>query len=255
MSWGYVIAGVATIASSAISSSKSKSKSKNTSEVFQPQVFTDLYQGARQALGRINPNDLQAAAGSLFDAGGNFLSTLMDNASGNSPAGQYLTQTLNDTGLVDEQIGQLQSELGQFFGEQLLPQIQSQAVSAGQLGGGRQGVAQAQGIQYLGDAFTKGVLGIRQADQQRRDNLALNLGQMQTEAAGAGIGALANLYALAQNQTLAPLAPWAAYSDIIGRPTVLGQGSSSSSSSSWSWGGMDFSGLTGTTTTPKKEGS
>jgi len=166
---------------------------------------------------------------------------LQQIAGGNDPA-------------VGNQIGQLGQDIQRQF-NQLLPGIESQAIGGGQLGGGRQGVAQGLGLQASQDAFGRGAAQIRFDDLSRQLQAGTALGQQQGQA-GAQLGNLglqqgigeagfdlqglqsatqANLGGLDQLQNLfnlgfspfqAEFSPLLSLAQIIGDPTVLQQGSS-----------------------------
>ena len=57
---------------------------------------------------------------------------------------------------IEAQSAALQSGLGSLFRNEINPGIESEAIAAGGLGGGRQGVAQGVAAGQLGDAFTQG---------------------------------------------------------------------------------------------------
>lgn len=141
---------------------------------------------------------------------------------------------LADTGVADQQIASLGSDLGRFFSEELNPAITSRGVASGTLGGGRQGVAQAKAASSVAREFAQGATAIRAQDVQRKDTLAGMLAQDRLGAAQAGIGALSGLYGIAEGSSLAGLSPYMALSQILGGPTVLGESASFGTSSSFS---------------------
>jgi len=155
---------------------------------------------------------------------------------------------------VGQQIGQLGSDLERQFG-QLLPGITNQAVGGGQLGGGRQGVAQGLLGQATQDAFGRGATDIRFQDLQRQLAAAGQLGQQQQQAGGAlgqlgtqqgiaqggldlqglqgqaqtqlgGLGQLQGLFNLGFSPFEAQFSPALNLAQIIGQPTTLSQGES-----------------------------
>lgn len=189
-------------------------------------VFSQLYGGAAGAAGKaaqLAPM-FQGQAADLYTGGMKFLDTLSQE----SP----LLARLNETGTADEQIAALGSDLGTFFREELNPAITSQGVATGTLGGGRQGVAQGKAASSIAREFQRGATGIRTADVARRDSLAGMLAGDQIDRAQAGLGALPMLFGLAEGGMTAGLAPYAALSQILGGPTVLGESSSYGAASS-----------------------
>lgn len=195
-------------------------------------VFSQLYGGAAGAAGKaaqLAPM-FQGQAAELYAGGTRFLDTL--------EAESPLLARLSDTGTADEQIAALGGDLGQFLREEINPAITSQGVATGTLGGGRQGVAQGKAASSIAREFQRGATGIRAADVSRRDSLAGMLADDTLGRATAGLGALPGLYGLAEGGLTAGLAPYAALSQIIGGPTVLGDSSSYGISSSR---GEDFS--------------
>jgi hypothetical protein len=189
-------------------------------------VFASLYGGAAGAAGKaaeLAPL-FQGQAAELYAGGNRFLDTL----EAESP---FLAR-LSETGTADEQIGALGEDLGTFFREELNPAITSQGVATGTLGGGRQGVAQGKAASSIAREFQRGATAIRTADVNRRDTLTSMLADDTLSRANAGLGALPMLFGLAEGGLTAGLAPYAALSQIIGGPTVLGESSSYGASTS-----------------------
>jgi hypothetical protein len=168
---------------------------------------------------------------------------------------------------VQQQIDLFGGDLARQF-QQLLPGIESQAIGGGQLGGGRQGVAQGLLGQATQDAFGRGAADIRFQDLNRQFGAAGALQQGQTQAGGAlgqlggqqalgtaglnqaglmgagqlglgGLDSLQGLFNLGFSPFEAEFTPLQNLAQIIGGPTVLGQGTSFGQSSSF---GLDTSG-------------
>ena len=212
--------------------------------------------------------DFTAAGSEGFQQG---LTNLGDQASGNTPALQQLQRIAggNDPALQN-QIGQLGTDITRQF-EQMLPGITNQAVGGGQLGGGRQGVAQGLLGQSSIDAFQRGATDLRFQDLNRQLGAAGQLGGLQGQAAGAqaqfgGQGALgggqlqqagqlgAGQLGLGAQQGLESqfnlgLAPFAAQfgplsqlAQILGPPTVLSEQSATGSGKGFDFGVLQFGG-------------
>jgi len=76
-------------------------------------------------------------------------------------------ELMNPAEQIAAQEASLKAGLSNLFGNTLMPQIASQSVLAGGLGGGRQGVAQANAMGELGQAYTQGLGDITaRANQQ-----------------------------------------------------------------------------------------
>ena len=122
-------------------------------------------------------------------------------------------------------IDQLSNQLNRNFTEQINPTITGEAINSGGLGGGRQGVAQGIAARGTQEAIAQGT----QALQSNAFGQSLQANQ-------SAIGNLGNLFQTGtagfQNQ-FAPLQNQAA---ILGRPTVIGRGSSSSKATDMSGG-------------------
>jgi hypothetical protein len=154
--------------------------------------FLGGLQGTQQALGGALPGQggTGAALGGLLGQGFGNQSTfgqglLGRQALGRDPAGQALqAQAFGQNPALGEQIGQLGTDITRQFTQGLLPQIQGQAIGAGQLGGGRQGVAQGIGIQSALDAFSRGATDLRGQDIGRQLQAAQALGGLTGQAAG-----------------------------------------------------------------------
>ncbi len=266
----------------------SKTKSRSGSE---QSTFVDPSQQPFLDFARANAQQLagqqQQQIGGLFDlAGGlggqgqNFLGglqstqqTLQQGFGGGFGQGQggidALSQLSQGQGLgqgqlqriaggndpaVQGQIDALGSDLARQF-SQLLPGIESEAIGGGQLGGGRQGVAQGLLGQATQDAFGQGAADIRFQDLQRQFGAASTLQQGQTQAGGAlgqlggqqalataglnqagqlgsgqlglgGLQSLQGLFNLGFSPFEAEFTPLQNLAQIIGGPTVLGEGTS-----------------------------
>ena len=163
--------------------------------------------GFQQALGGLGQQ-----AGQLGAAGANnpFLSQLQGQAGGN-PA------------LVAAQTGQLSDVLAQQFNEQLNPAISRQAQGFGQLGGGRQGVAQGLAIQGQQRALAAGNVGFQQADAARAQQAALGGGQLFGQGIQQGFQGLGAQAGFLGQGLQAQFQPGQQLAQLIGGPTVLSQ--------------------------------
>lgn len=235
--------------SRAHSTSSSQSSGFNVSgsrdSVFGADLFSELFSNASRVAGGINTDPLTTTANRLFDSGAGFIDELAALSGGGNvgPGEQYLAGELGGGDeLVGQQIDALQSDLGEFFSETLMPGIKSDAIAAGGLGGTRQGVAEGIAGKGLLRSFAEGALGIRQNAQARRDSIAQTLATTQLQrrlaAAGAGIAALPAQFDMLEAGNLAALSPFMALADILGAPSILndafsfGAEQSSSTSSS-----------------------
>lgn len=203
--------------------SRSAGQSTSVQNVWNADVLKQLYAGALSAL----PNtDLFAGqAAELYGAGTSILDTL-----GVGAGEDYLSGRLTDTTARDEQLGALKTGLGDLFREELNPAITSHAVATGTLGGGRQGVAQAQAIKGIAKQYATGAADIIGRDQLARDTAAGTLIAGKNQAASTGFAGLDSLLGIGVAGLGAPLSPYSALAQILGGPTVLTQGQSTESS-------------------------
>ena len=137
----------------------------------------------------------QAAQGLFQTAQGQFNPTqgqgfLAQQAQGLDPASQALQQqAFGQNPQLQNQIGQLGTDITRQFEQGILPGIQSEAIGAGQLGSSRQGVAQGLGIQSALDAFSRGATDLRGQDIGRQLQAAQALGGL-TGGAAQSLGGL-----------------------------------------------------------------
>ena len=219
-----------------ISGSKSSSQSTSTQDVFAADLFRKLFGEASNVAGGIDTAGLTERANELFDSGTGFLGDLQEISAGEDVSGQFLSSLISgEGGFVDENIAALSEDLGQFFNEELLPGITSEAVGGGQLGGGRQGVAQGKAVESIGREFRRGSLDIRNADLRQRQDAARTLSAQRLSASQAGLTGAQQQFDLANAATLAPFSPFLTLSQILGSPTTLTQSQSSSKSKSLSF--------------------
>lgn len=208
----------------AISGSRQDAQSTSEQEVFLQDFFRRLFSGATDVAGGIDTQGLTDAANALFSSGSGFLSDLQGISAGTDVSGEFLRGTISgEGGLVEENISALGEDLSQFFNEELLPGVQSEAVAGGQLGGGRQGVAEGKAIEAVGREFRRGSLDIRNADLRRRQDAATQLAAQRLSASEAGLTGAQQQFELANAATLAPFSPFLTLAQILGDPTVLTQ--------------------------------
>ncbi len=217
-----------------VSASSSSSQSSSSQEVFQGDLFARLFGDASNIAGGIDTSGLTDAANQLFTSGSGFLGDLQGLSAGTDVSGEFLSGVISgEGGFVDENIAALGEDLGQFFNEELLPGITSEAVGGGQLGGGRQGVAQGKAIESVGREFRRGSLDIRNQDLRERSEAARALSAQRLSASQAGLTGAQQQFDLANAATLTPFSPFLTLAQILGSPTVLGESQSSSSSKSF----------------------
>jgi hypothetical protein len=142
----------------------------------------------------------------------------------------YLSSRLTDTSARDAQLDTLQTRMGSLFSEELNPAITAKHVAGGSLGGGRQGVAQAQAVGRVQREFAAGASDIISRDQAAKDAAAVQLMAGKNAAATTGLNALPNMLGLASAGLGAEMSPYTALASIVGGPSVLTQ----SGSQDWS---------------------
>lgn len=264
-------------------SSKSKSSSQQQSRTFvdpqQAPFLQNLRAGATQLAQQQLPQVSQVGrqlGGELLGAGGQALGNLQGIQGqlqgplrGQRAVGQAASalqqQAFGQNPQLGEQIGQLGLDIGRQFSQQILPGIQSEAIGFGQLGGGREGVAQGLGIQASQDAFQRGATDLRSADIQRRleaagalGGLGLSQQDIQSQALQAagglnigGLGELGNLFNLGLAPFAAEFGPLQQLAGIIGDPTILSKstGTSTGKASGFDVGIFQFGGSSTEATT------
>ena len=235
------------------SKSRSTSSSQSSSRSFvdpAQQPFLDFLrtqaQGVQQGQQQARTQSGFDLSGQLLGAGGQGLSNvgaIQGQLQGNLPgfggaqdAQQALRQqAFGENPELQNQINLLGQDIGRTFTQQLLPGIQSEAIGFGQLGGGREGVAQGLGLQSALGEFQRGASTLRSDDINRQLSAAASLGQLglgqqgqtssQLESAGAlnlgGIGALQGLFELGQSGFGEEFAGLEQLAAIIGDPTIL----------------------------------
>lgn len=206
--------------------SGSSGGSRSTSSVFASDLLKQLYSGALTAADSINPALATDRVNQLFTGG----SSIIDSLSGGGAGADYLERRLSgdNSDILEAQIGAIGSDLGSFFRDEINPTLTGNAVSAGALGGGRQGVAQAGALSDILKEFSTQAANLRAADVTNRDAAALgllNANNANAQTAFGGIGTLAGL-----SSGTEALGPYAALSQILGGPTVLTDSSSEQSS-------------------------
>jgi len=201
--------------------------------------------------------------GAGFGQGQAGIEGLQGIVSGQNPAAQALQQQAQGQNpFLQQQIGQLGEDVTRQF-ERGLAATNAQAVGAGQLGGGRQGVAQG----LLGESatrqFAQGATALRSQDIGRQLQASQSLlgaqgaagqalgglgqqqglGNQQAQLQGllgqgqlglGGLGQLQGQFNLGLSPFEAQFSPLQNFAGILGGPTVLSEGSSTGSSSAFS---------------------
>ena len=213
--------------SDSASSSGGFSAAESEQSVAFEDIFARMFGGAEGAAGGLDPSMLTGAANSLFSSGSGFMQGISGNQ-GNA----YLQDRLSgDNEAMQGQIDMLGQDLGNFFNQELMPGIASESIQGGQLGGGRQGVAQGKAISEMGNQFTRGATELRAGDVAARDQAAMSLSGNAVSGAMAGFQGMGAMAGIADMGFNAGMAPYERLAAIMGGPTVLG--SSSSNSADW----------------------
>ena len=192
------------------------SKQQNTSESYvdpsqQPYLNWIRNQGLWQASRSMGQQGtLQGISQGLMGQGTQFLNNL---------------QGIGSPEMQAAQIGQLGTQLGDFFSEQINPAIRGNAQQAMQLGGSRQGIAQGLAAGKLGQAFSSGATDIMANAQQQR-----------LQASMGGLSQLPGLMGVAGDPYTAQYNPLMQFAAILGGPTVLNE--SQGSQQAWGMSGL-----------------
>ena len=208
--------------SGSVSGGVSAGGSESSESIAFEDVFARLFGGAEGAAAGLDPSLLTGAANQLFSGGIDFL----DQLGGGADTEFLESRVRGEGGVLEEQLTGLSEDVGKFFNEQLLPGITSDAVQGGQLGGGRQGVAQAGAVDTAAREFTRGATALRAGDIEARDRAAATLGEQRIAGASAGLSQLGSLAGIADFGFGADLAPMERLAAILGGPTTLGESSS-----------------------------
>lgn len=193
--------------------SSGTSFSRTQQDVFLGESFERLFGGAESAASRVATQPITDTANRLFNRGTRFIEEFERVAGGGDDVSAPTT--------TDAQIEQLQSDIGRLFSEELNPEITSAAATVGGLGGSRQGVAQAGATRVAAEEFARGATDIRTRAIERDIGIAERNRAARQQAAQAGASLLPQQFDIAQAGATAPLAPFMALSDILGRPTTL----------------------------------
>lgn len=215
--------------SSGASQSTNASQSASSQRIAFEDLFAQLYGGASSVTGRLAANApaLSEQAQLLFSGGTQFLEGL-----GGGAGEDYLASRLGPNAELDEQIAGLSADIGDFFRNEINPAISSSAIGNGQLGGGRQGVAQGLAAKAAAREFQTGVTNLRTQDLAARDAAARELMAGRTAAAGTALTMLPGMLDLATGGFNAELAPYAALAGILGGPTTLTESTSTATGQS-----------------------
>jgi len=211
-------------------------------------------------------DQLQTFQGGGFGQGQGGVDALQGLASGSNPSLQALQrQAFGQNPALQQQIDQLGADITRQF-QRGISATNVDAVGGGQLGGGRQGVAQGLLGEAATESFAREAGNLRSDDIGRQLSAAAQAAGLQGQAGGqlgglglqqgqggsqqqlqallgagqVGLGGLGSLQGI-QNLGFEPfgqqLNPALALSSIVGQPSVLSQGQSSSRGSAFDVGG------------------
>jgi hypothetical protein len=212
-----------------VSSGDSKSRSSGSSQTTvwnrQAPYLQNLYQQAAQQYSRAMSQNIggQSAGlvGNLFGGAGPYAQA------GTNPAIANLMQRSQaGNPYIEQQVAGLGQDLGNFYRQQLLPGIASQAGLAGQPGGTRQGIASGLAGQGIAQQFASQAANLRGGAYALGNQAALGAGNL----AQASVANLPNLYNLGMAPFMAQWLPLQQYAGLIGDPTLV----SRSRNRSWS---------------------
>jgi len=196
--------------STSTNSALSQSQNSSFLDPFQQQQFQQMI---GQAGNFLNP---QGAQNAVYGA-----------ESGNLAAGTAARDRMaglgDPSGQIAAQDASLQEGLGQLFSNQIMPSIQGNAIAAGGLGGGRQGVAEGQAAGDIASAYA-----------QARGDIVARANQGATQANALIPGMNQSIAGSALGQYGGGMDMLGMFSQLLGQPQVLSQGSASSGNSSTS---------------------
>lgn len=206
--------------------SGSSGASRSGSSVFSSDILRQLYSSALGAADSINPGLATERVNQLFTGG----TSILDNLSSGGAGVDYLERRLtgDNNEVLNAQIGAIGEDLGSFFRDEINPTITGNAVAAGALGGGRQGVAQGSAVSDILKEFSTQAANLRAQDITNRDAAALGLLGAQNANAQTGVSAIGQLSGLTSDT--AALDPYSQLAQILGAPTVLTESESAESS-------------------------
>lgn len=209
--------------------SESASAGRSRQSIAFEDVFARLFNRAEGTADSFDATPLTDASNQLFTGGVDFLGQL-----GGDAGTAFLEERLAGAGNLEAaQLGVLQEDIGQLFREELNPAITSEAVGAGQLGGGRQGVAQGRAVDAAAEAFTKGAVDIRTANQAQLDQLAAGVAQQNIQGAQIGLAGLPGLAGVAAQGFEAQFRGDEFLASILGNQQVLTQADNESRGTSF----------------------
>lgn len=214
--------GTSASTSGSVSTGRSGGSSLSRDTIFSGDMLRQLYGGALGAADAIDPALATERTAQLFTGGQSILDRLGEGGAGTD----YLERRLAGEGsdVLNAQIDAVGKDLGRFFTDTLNPAITGSAVAAGQLGGGRQGVAQGEAASSVLEQFATQSASLRAADVANRDAAALGLLDRQNAAGATALGALPQLAAIGQSNP--SLDVYSQLSSIFGGPVVTNEASS-----------------------------
>lgn len=211
--------------SQALSRSVSGGESSSSQSIAFQDLFAQLYgnaSGATANMARAAPGFADDAR-ALFTGGSKFLEGLADGG----PERAYLESRVSGGNpLLEDQIGALGEDVGEFLNESVLPGITSQGVQAGSIGGSRNQLARSNAGRDALRTFTRGATDLRSADMSARDQAAGALQTARIGSAGTAFAGLPSLYGVAEGGFSAGIAPYESLAGILGGPTTLTEGRS-----------------------------
>jgi hypothetical protein len=136
------------------------------------------------------------------------------------PIGQFADP---NNSMVNQQIGNLGQQLGDFFNNQLMPGIAGQAVDVGGFGGARQGVAQGAAAGHVAQQFQQGSTDLMANAYGNAQNAAGQQTQAMLGANSALGGMAGDAFNLGMSPYNAAWGPLQQQAGLLGGPAMLSQ--------------------------------
>lgn len=222
-----------------IGGGSSKERSESQTQVWgeQARFLTKMWPYAKQLFEQQNANIFDEAtrvsdevSGYLTGAG----DILGDIGSGADPATAYMRSRLGqENPYLSGTIDQYGADIARNLAENILPELRSGGVAAGQPGGSRFHLAQGQAADAAQREFSQGAMQMRMADLQQTDAMSGQLAQMNMMAAQGMAGLAEPSYNLGMAPYSAAWMPALNYANVLGSPTIVSE--SEGSADSWNF--------------------
>ncbi len=208
----------------------SKSSSEQNIDPVQMSYLTPMWAAGQNLMASQLPaagqagQDLYNQYAPIGDAG---VGAFGQAAQGQLAGQQALAQNMGQANpWLNQSIDAVGADIGRNLAQNILPELRSGGIAAGQAGSSRHGIAEGMAMQAAQDSFADAATGMRSADIMRQQQAAMGLTQSQMLGAQGAVQAAPSMAQFGMMPFQSAFLPLQMQAGLLGNPTVLADSSS-----------------------------